>query len=144
MRLFGRKNNIDTVPAEVRDYYRSERRERAGVAWMLSLGTLLFTLVLAGVLFYGGKWTYTHVIHPDKKEPTQQAATSTSDTETKNEAQQESDKKTGTSSTNTTTPSKSEDTTKKQDTSTTVTTGSASTPAGESDPSRLISTGPDE
>jgi hypothetical protein len=102
MRLFGRKNTVDEVPAEVRDYYKSERRERAGVAWLLSAGTLVFTLVLAAALFFGGKWIYNHLINPDKKQETSQQANNGGQQDQNNTGNN-----TGTSSTNTNTPNQS-------------------------------------
>ena len=55
---FNRKKNTEDVPQEVQDYYQSERRERAGVAWLLAFGTLLLTIALAIGLFFGGRWVY--------------------------------------------------------------------------------------
>ncbi len=51
------------VPAEIQEYYQAERRERAGVAWLLALGTLLATVLLAVGLFFGGRWIYRKVTH---------------------------------------------------------------------------------
>lgn len=83
-------STIDSVPQEVQDYYRSERRERTGVAWLLALGTLVVTVLLAVGLFFGGKWLFQKITG-DKD-----SGTTTSQTEN-----------TGTSSTTTTTPSDS-------------------------------------
>jgi hypothetical protein len=68
MKLFGRdKNNLESVPSEVQDYYRSERRERTGLAWLLALGTLVVTLIIAAGLFFGGRWAYRKVTHTDRR-----------------------------------------------------------------------------
>lgn len=50
--------NQSDVPKEVQQYYQSERRERTGIAWLLALATLAVTVVLALVLFFGGRWLY--------------------------------------------------------------------------------------
>lgn len=55
---FRRKQNQASVPLEVQEYYQTERRERTGVAWLLAIGTLIVTVLLALVLFYGGRWAY--------------------------------------------------------------------------------------
>lgn len=71
MALFNRrKKNTDVLPEEVREYYQSERRERAGVAWVLAIGTLLLTFLIAAGLFFGGRWVYRTVFNNDDKKPT--------------------------------------------------------------------------
>lgn len=55
---FRRKQTEDDVPQEIQEYYQSEKRERVGVAWMLALGTLVVTVLLALGIFYGGRWAY--------------------------------------------------------------------------------------
>lgn len=67
MKLFGRKKQIDSVPAEVQEYYQAERRERKGLAWLLAAATLVGTLLLASGLFFGGKWVVQKVTNDDKK-----------------------------------------------------------------------------
>jgi cytoskeletal protein RodZ len=62
---FNRNKNIDGVPAEIQEYYQTERRERTGVAWLLALGTLLVTVGLATLLFFGGRWLYRTVANRD-------------------------------------------------------------------------------
>jgi cytoskeletal protein RodZ len=70
MKLFGRnKNNVDQVPSEVQDYYKSERRERVGLAWLLALGTLVVTLIIAAGLFFGGRWAYRKITGNENKTP---------------------------------------------------------------------------
>lgn len=59
------QNNIDSVPQEVQEYYQSERRERSGVAWLLALGTLVITLLLAVGLFFGGRWLWQKISNDD-------------------------------------------------------------------------------
>lgn len=92
---------IDTteVPTEIQEYYNAERRERAGMAWLLALGTLLATLVLAVGLFFGGRWVYRKVAHKDHKPTTTSNVTKapTDDkTKTTNPADKPSNTSTGT------------------------------------------------
>lgn len=65
---------ITDVPEEVKEYYESSSRERVGIAWLLGLGTLLVTVILALGLFFGGRWAYRKVTKPDQK-PTPVAQT---------------------------------------------------------------------
>jgi cytoskeletal protein RodZ len=46
------------VPAEVEEYYQSTRKQRRSVALLLGFATLALTLVLAVLLFFGGRWVY--------------------------------------------------------------------------------------
>lgn len=50
------------IPAEVEEYYQSTRKERAGIAWLLGIATLLLTLLIAAALFFGGRWLYRMII----------------------------------------------------------------------------------
>jgi cytoskeletal protein RodZ len=66
MALFNRrKQNTDVLPEEVREYYQSERRERTGVAWLLAVGTLIATFIIAAALFFSGRWVYRTVFNND-------------------------------------------------------------------------------
>ena len=56
-----KKQDQSSVPSEIQDYYQSERRERVGVAWLLALATLAITVILALILFFGGRWIYRTV-----------------------------------------------------------------------------------
>lgn len=118
MAFLGRKQpSVDSVPQEVRDYYQTERRERAGVAWLLGLGTLLVTLILASGIYFGGRWAYRQFAH---KKDTNVATTQSGNNDTKktdtSKSSDDTSKKTdgttnggqtGTSSASTTTPSSS-------------------------------------
>ncbi len=83
----GRKNKNTTrtstpVPAEVQDYYEAGRRERRGVAWLLGLITLVVTVLLALLLFFGGRWIYRKATNKDKStsgQTTNQPASSGND-----------------------------------------------------------------
>ncbi len=60
---FNRKKTEDsTLPEEVQNYYQAEKRERAGVAGLLAVGTLLVTVLIAVGLFFGGRWIYRTVV----------------------------------------------------------------------------------
>ncbi|MBP7767429.1 hypothetical protein KA068_02825 [Candidatus Saccharibacteria bacterium] len=62
MGLFSRnKATQTTLPAELSEYYQAERRERKGLAWLLTLFTLLVTAALVVALFLGGRWLYRKV-----------------------------------------------------------------------------------
>lgn len=52
------QQSVDDLPQEVKDYYKSERRQKTGVAWLLAIGTLLLTLAVAAALFFGGSWLW--------------------------------------------------------------------------------------
>lgn len=84
---FNRKKNNDTlpeeakVPTEVKEYYESGRKQKTGMAWLLALGTLLVTVVLAMLLFFGGRWVYQQLAGDDQpaQQPTAQEADLQSD-----------------------------------------------------------------
>ena len=64
---FSRRNKTDgEVPTEIREYYNAERRERRGIAWLLGIGTLLVTVALAVLLFFGGRWLFRTIFDNDK------------------------------------------------------------------------------
>ena len=60
------------LPEEVQEYYESGQKERVGVAWLLGIGTLVVTLILAAGLFFGGRWVYRKVANKDKDTTTTQ------------------------------------------------------------------------
>jgi len=84
---FNRKKQDDTLPEEVKEFYESGRKERSGMAWLMALGTLIVTVVLALLLFYGGRWVYNKLAGNDEpenqptetSEQTQQQQTSSND-----------------------------------------------------------------
>ncbi len=67
-----------TVPTEVQDYYESSRRERKGIAWLLGIAVLVVTILLAFLLFFGGRWLYRKATnkHTVKKPSTTQQVSS--------------------------------------------------------------------
>jgi hypothetical protein len=58
MALFSRKKTDQNVLPEIEKYYDAEKRERAGLAWLLAIVSIAcVALVLIG-LFFGGRWVY--------------------------------------------------------------------------------------
>ena len=75
MALFSRKkDDQDVLPAEVREYYKSEQRSRTGRAWLLAIVTLLATFLIAAALFFGGRWAYRALFGNDDAPTTTQEA----------------------------------------------------------------------
>ncbi len=110
---FRRNKDVSAVPAEIQEYYQSERRERTGVAWLLALGTLIITVGLATLLFFGGRWAYRAIANNDDNQQTAQTTENTEDKDSENADNPETapstdpgqaDTSTGTSSTSTSTP----------------------------------------
>ncbi|MEO8863344.1 MAG: hypothetical protein ABI354_03415 [Candidatus Saccharimonadales bacterium] len=59
MALFKRsKGVVPDMPPELTQYYKDEKRERVGVAWLLAIVTMLITLAIIVGLFVGGRWIY--------------------------------------------------------------------------------------
>ncbi len=70
---FNRKKKDQSVyPQEVQNYYQAENRERTGVAWVLAIGTLVGTILLAAALFFGGRWVYRTVFDNNSSDETSQ------------------------------------------------------------------------
>lgn len=67
MSLFRRNNIKAAVPAEVQEYYQSEKRDKAWLAWLLAIGTLFATIIVVLGLFFGGRWTYRKLANNPKK-----------------------------------------------------------------------------
>lgn len=145
MKLFGKKKDVNAVPQEVREYYEAERRERTGMAWLLAIGTLVVTLLLASGLFFGGRWVYRTVFDnkDDKKQP---VATETKKDESKKTDTNKPNETTGSSSGGTTTPQAARTDTPSTSTPrpTTPTQGPATTTLPSSGTTTLANTGPTE
>lgn len=99
MALGNRKqNDIDAIPQEVQEYYQSERRERSGVAWLLALGTLVITLLLAVGLFFGGRWLWQRIFDGEPETVVTTQTTQPSQTSNDSSAASTDDNDTGTDS----------------------------------------------
>lgn len=147
MAWFNRRNqNTDVLPEEVREYYQTERRERTGMAWLLAIGTLVATFIIAAGLFFGGRWAYRTAFHHDGNK----TASNTDNglriddkgNVTGGNQQSNTNASTGTSSTSTSTPSPSNtnNSSTSNATNSTASTTPSSTP--NTGPVELINTGP--
>lgn len=71
---FKRKKTSVDYPAEVQDYYKFDKPERTGTAWILALVTLVVTVLVALGLFFGGRWAYRKLAGKDQPGTTTQTA----------------------------------------------------------------------
>lgn len=55
---FKRNKKDNAVLDEIQQYYQQEQRERTGIAWLLGIGSLALTVLIAAGLFFGGRWVY--------------------------------------------------------------------------------------
>ena len=126
----------DSVPAEVQEFYQSERRERIGIAWLLAFVTLLATVVIAMGIFFGGRWAYRKIANSGKDTGNTQITTNTNQSaSTKNTAV--------TPNTNQPAPAaSSQNTTSTPSTNQSTTTGTSSAATTTQTPTRLSNTGP--
>ncbi len=69
-----RKNDTEssTVPPEVQEYYQSERKERFSIAWLIAFISLVVTILLVILLFFGGRWIYRKIANRNKPTSTVQ------------------------------------------------------------------------
>jgi hypothetical protein len=129
------QTEAENLPTEIKEYYQTERRERVGVAWLLALGTLVLTLILATGLFFGGRWAYRKLAGSDNKPETAQTDTSEeagTDTQADpSSPQTSSEGQTGTSSASTSTPSNVSSTSPATPTTAGATTALPNTGPGE-------------
>ncbi len=74
------RNDMDTgtVPSGVQEYYQSERGERMGVAWLIAFVSLIVTILVVLLLFFGGRWIYRKITNHNKSTtaPTSQTSNS--------------------------------------------------------------------
>ncbi|MDO8266039.1 MAG: hypothetical protein Q7T41_03800 [Candidatus Saccharibacteria bacterium] len=64
MALFNKKNQ--TI-SEIEEYYAS-KKTRNGMAWVMALGSLLITIGVMSLVFFGGRWVYRTLADKDKDE----------------------------------------------------------------------------
>ncbi len=80
------KNSQQNVPPEVAEYYQAEKKQRLGMAWLLSAATFVVTVLVVLGLFFGGRWIYRQVKHDNN------TGTSISQEEPKSDQTNESQK----------------------------------------------------
>jgi hypothetical protein len=54
-------NRLNNLPPEVNNYYETESRDRASMAWLIGLTSLVVTVGLALGVFFGGRWAYRQI-----------------------------------------------------------------------------------
>lgn len=64
-----KKQEQSVLPQEVQEYYQATKKERRGTAWLLALGTLVVTFVLAAILFFAGRWLYQKLTGNNDNQP---------------------------------------------------------------------------
>ncbi len=64
MALFKRKKPTNVLP-EVEEYYQAERRDRAWLAWVLALVSVLVVVLIIIGLFWAGRWVYNQITDND-------------------------------------------------------------------------------
>jgi hypothetical protein len=60
------KKNPSGLP-EVESYYAAEKKERAGLTWILAVVSIAAVLLVLLGLFFGGRWVYNKVRNDDPK-----------------------------------------------------------------------------
>lgn len=71
--LKNRNNQTDgapQMPPELSDYYNAEKRDRAWATWLLGFATLVVTILLAVLLFLGGRWVVNQFTDDEVDAPT--------------------------------------------------------------------------
>jgi len=138
---FRRNKDVSDVPTEFKEYYQTERRERTGMAWLLALGTLLITITLATLLFFGGRWLYRTVTNNNQNTEQTQGNQGQVQNNPSESTPEQVSPDTGTSSTSTSTPNSPATPTEGTAGSTTPTTPSTSTQVAGSSTNPLPNTG---
>ena len=67
------KRQQSVLPKEVKEYYKSEQRQRRGVALGLALLALVVTIAMAAGLFFGGRFAYNKIWGKDDPKPSSAA-----------------------------------------------------------------------
>lgn len=79
-------NQAPQMPPELSDYYAAEKRDRRWGVWLLGLATLVVTVILAVLLFFGGRWVIRKFTsNDDVAQVTQTTQTENQDAETTDE-----------------------------------------------------------
>lgn len=88
MALFAR-NKTKPVNKEIERYIKAERRERAGLAWLLALISLAVVSLFFIGIFFGSRWAYNKYFKDDKGTSSQVAQDSESENAKENTESQE-------------------------------------------------------
>ena len=59
-------DNVPNMPPELSDYYNAEKRDRMWATWLLGFATLVVTVLLAVLLFLGGRWVIDQITGDDE------------------------------------------------------------------------------
>lgn len=71
---FKRNKQTEVLPEEVEQYYQSKQNEKRSIAWLVGLGTLVATVVIAAGLFYGARYAYRQIKGDDNNTAQQQTS----------------------------------------------------------------------
>jgi cytoskeletal protein RodZ len=93
------------LPEAVQEYYDSTRRARKGTAWMLGVATMIVTVVLASVLYFGGRFVYRKFAGPNSNPGVNQPQTTEQPTQTATTRKTSPNKRHKSTSTSTVSPS---------------------------------------
>lgn len=91
MAIFRRRNNQPTVPEEIQEYYQTSQKQNPGMAWLLAIGTLIVTIVLALMIFFAGRWVWRQVFGNDSGTTDQTAQVDQRDSEENQSDDQDSE-----------------------------------------------------
>lgn len=69
MALLNRKKK-DSILPEVDKYYEGERKDRAGLAWLLATVSVILVALFIIILFFAGRWAYRVVFDNDQETQT--------------------------------------------------------------------------
>jgi len=136
---FRHKDTTETgVSSDTDDYYRTERRERVGLAWLLAFGSLIATLLIALALFYGVRFIYHKVHHTNTAGTTATTESTNSAPESAASNSQSSTGQTNATGSGTTSTPSSSATSSTSSNSSSTSTGSSATAGGQN----IANTGP--
>lgn len=80
------------VPDEVRSFTRAEQRERASLAWVVGIISLLVLIAIFVSLFFAGRWAYNQITDNDSSPDTSEVTTENPEKTAKDEKSAEEDK----------------------------------------------------
>ena len=155
MALFKRDPKDSSVLPEIEKYYDAEKRERAGLAWLLAIASVAFVAALLIGVFFGGRWIYRKVTDTNTKSPvavkpaSDAAKTDTTTESSTTNSGSNANPSTNTPSASTPTPSTSTPTSTAQPSTATTPNSTVPTPTptttvtGAQSSTKLSNTGPE-